>query len=101
TVRRTFGALTAWLFALMMLFPFFCSGFLLSSYCGLTEYGLSILLWAFSLKFLVRHALTGRRPLFIAGYATLLLGLLSLAILLPLLIVTALLPAVLASAQAP
>ncbi len=93
SMRDMFGKWEAWIFALLMFFPFFCSGSLLSSVCGLSGYGLSIFFWSLSVLFLTKNAITGRDGYRLWAYAALLLGILSLELILPLLIFTALLPA--------
>ena len=94
TIRHIFGKQEAWIFALIMVFPFFCSTILLSSYYVLSEYGLSIFFWALSLFFLTKHLISGKYRYYILSYASLLIGLLSLSIILPLLIITAIFPIV-------
>lgn len=41
SARHILGVTAAWLLALLMIFPFFCSTVLLSSYYAISEYGLS------------------------------------------------------------
>jgi hypothetical protein len=92
TIKNILGKYVAWLFILLSSFPFFISAILNYHIVCFHQYLLPIIFWALSLILLRVYVFQRHKIYYLSAYLSLILGILSSAMLLPLLIVVMLLP---------